>query len=151
VIDHAGTNLYLRLLNELESETVDMSESGYQPTNYCWRPGEALPRHQEGEELPNSNYTSEFGENFSGFRDLFQRMESKIDAAFSEFDRKLESIEARVAVIEQRPLAPESPSTSSSSSSDDRKRKRRTPPELQVTEYSCILKLLIINIFLLSQ
>ena len=128
-------------MTEVESE-LDTSESGYQPTDYCWRPGEALPTREEGEGLPNSSYTSsaESGENFSGFSDLFQRMESKIDAAFSELDRKLENIEARVTVIEQRPLAPpQSPSTSSSSSNDNRKRKRRTPPELQVTKYSCVL------------
>ena len=116
-----------------------MSESGYQPTDYCWRPGQALPTHEEGEGLHNSSYTSsaESGQNFGDFRDFFQRMESKIDAAFSELDRKLENIEARVAAIEQRPLAsPQSQSTSSSSSNDDRKRKRRTPPELQVNSYS---------------
>ena len=88
-------------MTELGSE-LDTSESGYQPTGYCWRPGEALPTREEEEGLLNSNYPSsaESGENFSGFRDFFQRMESKIDVAFSELDWKLENIEARVAVID---------------------------------------------------
>ena len=75
--------------------------------------------------MPNFTPSAESGENS---RDFFQRMESEIDAAFSELDRKLENIEARVAVIEQNPLAPpQSPSTSSSSSNDYRKRKTHSP------------------------
>ena len=117
-------------MTELESELDTASESGYGPTDYCWRPGEALPSREEGEGLPNYTPSAEPEGNF---RDFFQRTESKIDAAFSKLDWKLESVEARVAVVEQSPLAPpQSPSTSSCSSNDNRKRKRRTPPELQV-------------------
>ena len=115
------------MLAELESE-LNTRESDRQSDDYYWLPGDTLPHQQE--EGRSISYNS--GDNFC-VRDFVQRMESKIDVAFSEFGQKLQDIEARVTAIEQRPPAPpESPSTSGSSSSEDRKRKRLTPPELQV-------------------
>ena len=74
-------------------------------------------------------HQSEMDSSHNNLRDLLQRMERRIDAAFTEFSHKLTDIETRVSAIEQRPSNPlSSPSTPSSSSSG----RRRTPPELQV-------------------
>lgn len=69
--------------------------------------------------------------------DFMQHMENRIEAAFTEFSSKLESIETRVTSIEQNPHpVPSTPSSSSSDSSSDSKRNRRSPPELQVCSHS---------------
>ena len=97
-------------------------------TNCQWLPGDILPHTEDRSDLrahtPQSTLRSEI-------RDLFQEMESKIDAALSDISNKLSHVESWVKAIEEKPLT-SSPNSSSRESSTDCKRKRRSPPELQV-------------------
>lgn len=95
-----------------------MTEHEEDDEEYQWGPGDILPEHDRIENM--------YGE----VRDLFQKMEDKIDSAFLDVNSKLENVEARVALLEQN-SSTLSTSVSSKSSSDG-KRKRRSPSELQV-------------------
>lgn len=112
-----------------------MAESTGADPDYHWGPGDVFSQdHNEcevqGDLCHHGTYPNEF-------RNLLQRMESKIDAAFSDFGAKLQNLESRVTSLEQNPHpGPSTPSSSSSGdSSVDGKRKHRTPPELQVSSY----------------
>jgi hypothetical protein len=90
-------------------------EAARQADYYQWGPGDILPE--------NNMYCE--------IRDLFQKMESKIDSTFLEFNTKLENFDTRLTLMEQNPT-PSSTNTCSETISDGRKRKRRSPSELQV-------------------
>ena len=96
--------------------------------NYPWGPGDMLPENTyDHNQLQPRNVSQH-----SGFRNLIQQMENKIDSAFSDFNFKLQKIESRMTTMENNPIPSSSPCGSSSDSSCDGKRKRRTPLELQV-------------------
>ena len=108
-------------------------------SDYQWGPGETLPQrdrpHNEQSPL-ESCFTNEV-------RDLFQKMEDKVDTAFAEIKSKIDNIETRVSAVEQRQYCSlsSSPTSSSCEGSSDGKRKRRSQPELQVIKimynYEC--------------
>lgn len=70
---------------------------------------------------------------YGEIRDLFQKMEGKIDSAFQDLNSKLMNFEERVTLLEQNSPSSSSLSTSiSNENSLDGKRKKRSPSELQV-------------------
>ena len=113
---------------DIDDPETDMD---YNQTNCQWLPGDILPHTDLNEDRSDLRVHTPQSTLRSEIRDLFQEMESKIDAALIDISNKLSHVESRVKAIEEKPLT-SSPNSSSGESSTDCKRKRRSPPELQV-------------------
>ena len=94
---------------------------------YEWGPGDLLPEEVVQRQQSDDPYDK--------IKNYMQNLEYKIDATFSEFRSKLDSIEARVTSVEKNNTTSTQSSRSSSDGSiSENKRKRRSPTDLQVYE-----------------